>query len=104
MPDFGDPEAQVVLPRMKNDMVEVMEACVDGTLDQIDLQFEDNAAVCVVPWLQRDILFSMKKGLPIKGWRSSEGDDIMYSMQEQKRLRSDCNKWRTCIRCDSKGK
>ena len=45
---FGDPEAQVVLPRMKNDIIDVFEACVDGTLDQIDLQFEDNAAVCVV--------------------------------------------------------
>ena len=45
---FGDPEAQVVLPRMKNDIIEVAEACIDGTLDQIDLQFEDNAAVCVV--------------------------------------------------------
>ena len=45
---FGDPEAQVVLPRMKNDIVEVMEACIDGKLDEIDLQFEDNAAVCVV--------------------------------------------------------
>lgn len=45
---FGDPETQVVLPRMKNDIVDVFEACVDGTLDQIDLQFEDNAAVCVV--------------------------------------------------------
>lgn len=45
---FGDPEAQVVLPRMKNDIIDVMEACIDGTLDKIDLQFEDNAAVCVV--------------------------------------------------------
>ena len=45
---FGDPETQVVLPRMKNDIVDVFEACVDGTLDQIDLQFEDKAAVCVV--------------------------------------------------------
>ena len=45
---FGDPETNVVLPRMKNDIVDVFEACVDGTLDQIDLQFEDNAAVCVV--------------------------------------------------------
>lgn len=45
---FGDPEAQVVLPRMKTDIVEVLEACVDGKLDQVDLQFEDNAAVCVV--------------------------------------------------------
>ncbi len=40
---FGDPEAQVVLPRMKNDIVEVMEACIDGKLDEIELQFEDNA-------------------------------------------------------------
>ena len=45
---FGDPEAQVVLPRMKNDIIDVVEACIDGTLDQIELQFEDNAAVCVV--------------------------------------------------------
>lgn len=45
---FGDPETQVVLPRMKNDIVDVFEACIDGTLDQINLEFEDNAAVCVV--------------------------------------------------------
>ncbi len=45
---FGDPEAQVVLPRMKTDIVDVMEACIDGTLDQVNLEFEDNAAVCVV--------------------------------------------------------
>ncbi len=45
---FGDPEAQVVLPRMKNDILDVMEHCVDGTLDQIKVEFEDNAAVCVV--------------------------------------------------------
>lgn len=45
---FGDPETQVVLPRMKNDIIEVMEACIDGKLDTIKLEFEDNAAVCVV--------------------------------------------------------
>ncbi len=45
---FGDPETQVVLPRMKNDIVEVFLACIEGTLDKVDLQFEDNAAVCVV--------------------------------------------------------
>ena len=45
---FGDPETQVVLPRMKTDIVDIFEACIDGTLDQIDLEFEDNAAVCVV--------------------------------------------------------
>ena len=61
---FGDPEAQVVLPRMKNDIIDVMEACVDGKLDTIDLQFEDNAAVCVV--LASDgYPVSYEKGFPI---------------------------------------
>jgi phosphoribosylamine--glycine ligase len=45
---FGDPETQVVLPRMKNDIVEVFEACIDGKLNDITLDFMDNAAVCVV--------------------------------------------------------
>lgn len=45
---FGDPETQVVLPRMKQDIVDVFEACIDGTLNEISLEFEDNAAVCVV--------------------------------------------------------
>ena len=63
---FGDPEAQVVLPRMKNDILEVVEACIDGTLDQVDLQFEDNAAVCVV--LASDgYPVAYEKGLPITG-------------------------------------
>lgn len=63
---FGDPEAQVVLPRMKNDLIDVIEACIDGTLDQIDLQFEDNAAVCVV--LASDgYPVKYEKGLPITG-------------------------------------
>ena len=45
---FGDPEAQVVLPRMENDLIDVCEACIDGTLDQIDLRFSPRASVCVV--------------------------------------------------------
>lgn len=45
---FGDPEAQVVLPRMKNDIMDVIDACIDGRLQEVELQFEDNAAVCVV--------------------------------------------------------
>ena len=63
---FGDPETQVVLPRMKTDIIEVMEACVDGTLDQIHLEFEENAAVCVV--LASDgYPLAYEKGLPITG-------------------------------------
>ncbi len=63
---FGDPEAQVVLPRMKNDMIEVMEACVNGKLDEIDLQFEENAAVCVV-LASNGYPVSYEKGFEIKG-------------------------------------
>lgn len=74
---FGDPEAQVVLPRMKNDMIEVVEACIDGTLDQVDLQFEDNAAVCVV--LASDgYPVSYEKGFPIEGLESFEGKDDYF--------------------------
>ena len=63
---FGDPETQVVLPRIKNDIIEVMEACVDGTLDQITLEFEENAAVCVV--LASDgYPLAYEKGFEIKG-------------------------------------
>ena len=63
---FGDPEAQVVLPRMKNDMIEVAEACIDGRLDQVDLQFEDNAAVCVV-LASKGYPVSYDKGFVING-------------------------------------
>lgn len=74
---FGDPEAQVVLPRMKNDIIEVMEACVDGTLDQIDLQFEDNAAVCVV--LASDgYPVSYEKGFVIEGLERFETAEGYY--------------------------
>ena len=74
---FGDPEAQVVLPRMKNDIIDVMEACVDGKLDTIDLQFEDNAAVCVV--LASDgYPVAYEKGFPITGLEKFEGKEDYY--------------------------
>ncbi len=74
---FGDPETQVVLPRMKNDIVEVFEACIDGTLDQIDLEFEDNAAVCVV--LASDgYPVKYEKGLPIRGLENFRQKDGYY--------------------------
>ena len=63
---FGDPEAQVVLPRMKNDIIEVVEACIDGTLDKVNLQFEENAAVCVV-LASEGYPVTYDKGLPISG-------------------------------------
>ena len=74
---FGDPEAQVVLPRMKNDIIDVMEACVDGTLDTIDLQFEDNACVCVV--LASDgYPVKYEKGFKITGFEKFDGKEDYY--------------------------
>lgn len=74
---FGDPEAQVVLCRMKNDIIDVMEACVDGTLDTLKLEFEDQAAVCVV--LASDgYPLAYDKGLEITGFENFEGKDDYY--------------------------
>ena len=74
---FGDPEAQVVLPRMKNDIIEVFEACIDGTLDQVDLQFEDNAAVCVV-LASEGYPVKYEKGFAIKGLENFKDREGYY--------------------------
>lgn len=74
---FGDPETQVVLPRMKNDIVDVFEACIDGTLDQIDLQFEDNAAVCVV-LASGGYPVAYEKGFPIHGLENFKDKEGYY--------------------------
>lgn len=71
---FGDPEAQVVLPRMKNDLIEVVEACIDGTLADVRLQFEDNAAVCVV-LASKGYPISYEKGFEIRGLERFEQED-----------------------------
>lgn len=75
---FGDPEAQVVLVRMKNDIIDVINACIDGTLDKIELEFEDNAAVCVV--LASDgYPESYEKGRLITGLETFEGRNGFYA-------------------------
>ncbi len=74
---FGDPEAQVVLPRMKNDIVDVMNACIDGKLEDIDLQFEDNAAVCVV-LASEGYPEHYEKGKVITGFENFEGREGYY--------------------------
>lgn len=74
---FGDPEAQVVLPRMKNDLIEVIEACIDGSLDAVDLQFEDNAAVCVV-LASEGYPVKYDKGFVIQGLENFEGKEGYY--------------------------
>ncbi len=74
---FGDPEAQVVIPRLKNDIIDVMEACADGTLDKVNLEFADNAAVCVM--LASDgYPLSYQKGFEIRGLDNFKGKDGYY--------------------------
>lgn len=74
---FGDPEAQVVLCRMKNDLMDVVDACIDGRLDQVELEFEDNAAVCVV--LASDgYPVAYEKGFEITGLERFEGREGYY--------------------------
>lgn len=85
---FGDPETQVILPRMKNDIVDVFEACVDGTLNQVALEFEENAAVCVVlasggyPGLY-------EKGFKMTGLEKFRGRDGYYVFHAGSRFDSD---------------
>ena len=74
---FGDPEAQLVLPRMQNDIIEVMEACIDGRLGEIDLRFEDNAAVCVV-LASEGYPVKYGKGYCIRGLENFRGKDGYY--------------------------
>ncbi len=87
---FGDPETQVVLPRMKNDIVDVFEACVDGTLDQVELDFEDNAAVCVV--LASDgYPEHYEKGYKIQGLEKFKDQDGYYVFHAGSKFDEDGN-------------
>ena len=63
---FGDPETQVYVPRLENDLVELLVACLDGTLDRVELKWSRNAAVCVV-MASRGYPGSYAKGRPISG-------------------------------------
>lgn len=74
---FGDPEAQVVLPRMNNDIIDVMEACIDGTLDRVELDFKDNAAVCVV-LASNGYPVKYDKGFEIRGLEAFKGRDEYF--------------------------
>ena len=76
---FGDPEAQVVLPRMKTDLIDVVEACIDGRLDEIELEFANEACLCVV--LASDgYPLHYEKGFPIEGLETFEGrgDELVF--------------------------
>ncbi len=74
---FGDPEAQVVLTRLKSDIIDIFEACIDGTLANTPVEFEDNAAVCVI--LASDgYPLEYKKGFEITGLEAFDGKDDYF--------------------------
>ncbi len=87
---FGDPETQVVLPRMKQDILDVFEACIDGTLDQVNLEFEDNAAVCVV-LASAGYPEHYEKGLPITGLDNFKEKDGYYVFHAGSKFDADGN-------------
>ena len=87
---FGDPETQVVLPRMKNDLVELFEACIDGTLENVELEFEDNAAVCIV--LASDgYPEKYEKGYKISGLEKFKDADGYYVFHAGSKFDADGN-------------
>lgn len=87
---FGDPEAQVVLPRLENDIVDIFEACIDGSLDEVELEFKDQSAVCVV--LASDgYPVSYEKGYPISGLEWFEGRDDAFCFHAGTAFNADGN-------------
>ena len=75
---FGDPETQVVLPRLENDIVDLFEACIDGTLDQTELKFDNSRETVCVMLESAGYPLEYKKGLPITGLERFEGLDGYY--------------------------
>ncbi len=72
---FGDPETQVLLPRMENELIPVLEACIDGTLEEIELKWRREAAACVVmasggypnPYETGEVIMGLKRANALEG-------------------------------------
>lgn len=75
---FGDPEAQSVLMRMDSDLVDIMEACIDGKLADCDIKWKDEAAVTVV-LASGGYPGPYEKGLEITGIEDVEGCEVFHA-------------------------
>ena len=75
---FGDPEAQVVLPRMETDLVDIMEACIDGKLDKCQISWKKEKAVTVV-LASGGYPNAYQKGLPITGIDDVSGCEVFHA-------------------------
>jgi len=74
---FGDPEAQVTLPRLKTDLVDIMLAVINGNLNQIDVEWSRDACVGVV-MASAGYPGSYKTGLPITGLDNLDKDILVF--------------------------
>lgn len=75
---FGDPEAQVVLPRLKNDLMDVMDAVIDGRLHEVTLEWDERSAVCVV-MASGGYPGPYPKGKPIAGLDRTDGVTVFHA-------------------------
>jgi len=74
---FGDPETQVVLPRLKTDLLDIIDAVIDEKLHELPIEWEDNACVCVVA-ASGGYPVSYKKGYEITGLDTLPEDIMVY--------------------------
>ena len=74
---------------MKTDIIDVMEACIDGTLDKQELVFEDNAAVCVV-LASEGYPVKYEKGIPMSGFENFEGKEGYYCFHAGTKEKDGC--------------
>lgn len=74
---FGDPEAQVILPRLETDLAEILLATVEGRLEDVKIRWKEEAAVCVV-MTSEGYPGSYRTGLPISGLPEPSGERIVF--------------------------
>jgi phosphoribosylamine--glycine ligase len=74
---FGDPEAQALLPRLKSDLLEIVWACVNGRLNEVEVEWEENVSVCVV-LASGGYPGAYRTGLPISGLDDVDDDVTVF--------------------------
>jgi len=85
---FGDPEAQVVLPLLETDLIDIMEAVVDKKLDQLKIKWKDQKALCVV-MASGGYPVEYEKGKEITGIKEAESAEDIIVFQAGTRLEGD---------------
>ncbi len=85
---FGDPETQVVLPLLKNDLVEIFEAVIDESLSELEVEWSNKTALCVV-MASGGYPLSYEKGKEITGIEDASKEDDIVVFQAGTSLEED---------------